>query len=219
MNSSSETRYRRGRNDKRANLEGKHPRRLLGGRKQGRENSLQVNREAAEQGHSVLPALALQHLETTVSSTYMEQREDRRIRTPSTHEHHWQQLGSPKSDPREGIQRRLNPSRCTPTAGLSFCKDAKLEHLCLVSLRPTQTTAGPGRGWGSPDRAAQLQPPSPEVVMNCRKTPLRGVRMISIKHNFLMQRLQGGLVELIRIEYSLQPALRVGARGLVPGST
>lgn len=97
VNSSSETRYRRGRNDKRANLEGKHPRRLLGGRKQGREDSLQVNREAAEQGHSVLPALALQHLETTVSSTYMEQREDRRIRTPSTREHHWQQLGSPKS--------------------------------------------------------------------------------------------------------------------------
>lgn len=64
-----------------------------------------------------------------------------------------------------------------------------------------------------------LLPPSPEVVTNCREAPLRGVRTISIKHNFLMQRLQGDLVEIIRIEYSLQPALRVGARGLVQGST
>lgn len=149
----------------------------------------------------------------------MEQREDKRIRTPSTPEHYWQQPGSPKSNAKEGTQGRLDPSRCTPTAGPSFCKDAKLEHLCLLSLQPTQTTAGPGRGWGSPNRAAQLQPSSPEVVMNCRETPLRGVRTISIKHNFLMQRLQGGPVELIRIEYSLQPALRLGAQGLVPGST
>jgi hypothetical protein len=40
------------------------------------------------------------------------------------------------------------------------------------------------------------------VVMNCREMPLRGVRTISIKHNFLMKRLRGNPLELIRIEYS-----------------
>lgn len=46
--------------------------------------------------------------------------------------------------------------------------------------------------------------------MNCREMLLRGVRTISIKHNFLMKRLQESLVELIRIECSLQPAPREG---------
>lgn len=55
--------------------------------------------------------------------------------------------------------------------------------------------------------------------MNCREMLLRGVRTISIKHNFLMKRLRGSPVELIRIECSLQPAPREGAQARGLGST
>ena len=73
--------------------------------------------------------------------------------------------------------------------------------------------------WIQAQESLSHLPPSPEVVMNCRETLLRDVRTISIKHNFLMKRLRGSLVELIRIECSLQLALREGAGGQVPGST
>lgn len=90
--------------------------------------------------------------------------------------------------------------------------------------RPHRQQLDKGRGWGaSPWIRAQEPlshlPPSPEVVMNCRETLLRDVRTISIKHNFLMKRLRGSLVELIRIECSLQLTLREGVGGQVPGST
>lgn len=71
-----------------------------------------------------------------------------------------------------------------------LCEDAKLKHLCPVSLPPTQMTLHQAEG-GAPllesgPRAIQLPVPLPQVVMNCRELPLRGVRTISIKHNFLM---------------------------------
>lgn len=103
------------------------------------------------------------------------------------------------------------------------CLLVGMPSLYPASLPPTQATTGQGRGRGSPwIRAQELLsclPPSPEVVMNCRETLLRGVRTISIKHNFLMKRLRGSPVELIRIECSLKFTPREGARGQGLGST
>lgn len=60
--------------------------------------------------------------------------------------------------------------------------------------------------WGKSYPLPQELSPGPlPSVMNYRGTPLRGVRTISIKHNFLMKRSRGSPVELIRMECSLKP--------------
>lgn len=90
---------------------------------------------------------------------------------------------------------------------------------CVPSTHTAK--AEPGKGWGEGQPLPQgagpqsrsATCPSP-VVMNCREMLLRGVRTISIKHNFLMKRLRGSPVELIRIECSLQP---FRGRGLKAG--
>lgn len=88
----------------------------------------------------------------------------------------------------------------------------------LTHVEPARLGGG---GDSSSPAPAPPPAPSPEVVMNCRDTALRGVRTISIKHNFLMKRLRGSPVQLIRIECSLQPlgGREEGAGGLVLAST
>ena len=120
------------------------------------------------------------------------------------------------------------PGRVLRAAFLSLLQQLACLSVGSPRFYPTSTQAaldkGRGRDGGAspwiqaPESLSHL-PPSPEVVMNCKEMLLRDVRTISIKHNFLMKRLRGSLVELIRIECSLQLALREGAGGQVPGST
>lgn len=155
--------------------------------------------------------------ETSALSPFWGLCDNRKEWTPLMHKHHWQQLGSPKWAPGRVLRAAL-PSLLQQLA----CLSVGSPRLYPAS---TQATTGQGEGAGGASPWIQAReplshlPPSPEVVMNCRETLLRDVRTISIKHNFLMKRLRGSLVELIRIECSLQLALREGAGGQVPGST
>lgn len=116
-------------------------------------------------------------------------------------------LTSSDSDPWESALDRSGSSRCGPTADLCTrgCQAGTL--LSCVPL-PTEQQ----RHWIKFKRCGKKQPLPQELspgslplVMNCRGTPLRGVRTISIKHNFLMKRSRGSPVKLIRMKCSLQP--------------
>lgn len=118
-------------------------------------------RDGRGQSTAVLPAP--QQLETTVFSPFWGQCDNRtRIGTPSTHKHHWQQLGSPKSDPRGGTKSRLFPSRYSPTAGLPFGGDAK-PLSCVPSTHTGNnwTRKGAGLPMDPGPRATQLPAPLP----------------------------------------------------------
>lgn len=137
------------------------------------------------------------------------------IRKPST-QHHGSSL-VPDRAPGRALRAGLShPDVLQQLACLSR-EGSKLEPLCPAPFPPAPTTAGPEGGLPDgvrPQSASAL--PLPQAVMTCRKMPPRGVRTISIKHNFLIKRLQENPVELIRIECSLQPALR-GLRRPEPG--
>lgn len=132
-------------------------------------------------------------------------------------------LTSSDSDPWESALDRSGSSRCGPTADLCTrgCQAGTL--LSCVSL-PTEQQ----RHWIKFKRCGKKQPLPQELspgslplVMNCRGTPLRGVRTISIKHNFLMKRSRGSPVKLIRMKCSLNhseggslaPFFRTGEQG------
>lgn len=136
-------------------------------REQGREARVcrQTERQQSKEP-SVLPVLALRCWKPRFLLPVWGHCENRiRISTASTHEHRWQQLPSPKSDSGEGVESRPVPPRCAPTAGLSLCEDTKLEHLCPVSLPPTQTMLHQGGGGAallvSGPRATPLPVPLP----------------------------------------------------------
>lgn len=96
--------------------------------------------------------------ETSAFSPCWGQCDNRKDWTPSTHKHHWQQLGSPKWDPGEGAESSVPVS--TPTAGLPLSGIAEI----LSHVHTGSTGQGEGTGWGGlpVDPGPRVtQPPAP----------------------------------------------------------